>query len=95
MARTSRRDKIAGIFDTTKENKSLCPGKSRIFRAAIYVRLSMEDGGLGKESESLHNQEQLLLDYVAGMPELELVKIYHDNGETGTDFNRPGFDYGL
>ena len=36
--------------------------------------------------------QKLLVDYVSGVPDLKLVKVYRDNGETGTDFNRPGFD---
>ena len=92
MARVSRRDKIAGIFTATESEKKTIETVGRIYRTGIYVRLSVEDGGLGKDSESFYNQERLLLDYVAGMPDLEVVKIYRDNGETGTNFNRPGFD---
>lgn len=92
MARVSRRDRIAGIFTATEPMKKTVVAVGRIYRTGIYVRLSVEDGGLGKDSESLHNQEQLLIDFVGGMPDLELVKVYRDNGETGTDFDRPGFD---
>ncbi len=92
MARTKRREKIAGIFEPAKELVPASSSVARRYRTGIYVRLSVEDGGLGKESESFYNQERLLLDYVAGMPDLEIVKIYRDNGETGTNFNRPGFD---
>ncbi len=92
MARTSRRDKIANIFDATEKTKSEKQTGTRKFQTAIYARLSVEDGGLGKDSESLYNQEQLLLEFIGENPELELVKIYHDNGETGTNFDRPGFD---
>lgn len=92
MARTSRRDKIANIFDATEKTKSEKKTYTKRFQTAIYARLSVEDGGLGKDSESLYNQEQLLLEFISENPELELVKIYHDNGETGTNFDRPGFD---
>ena len=92
MSRTKRREKIAGIFEPAVETVPAISVVAKRYRTGIYVRLSVEDGGLGKESESFYNQERLLLDYVAGMPDLEVVKIYRDNGETGTNFNRPGFD---
>lgn len=92
MARVSRRDKIAELFTASEASKKEVVAVNKKYRTGIYVRLSVEDGGLGKESDSLHNQEQLIIDYVDGMPDLELVKIYRDNGETGTDFDRPGFD---
>ncbi len=63
----------------------------RTYNTGLYVRLSVEDGGLSKESESLIHQEQFLLRFMEDHPELILTKIYRDNGETGTDFDRPGF----
>ena len=92
MARESRRDKIAALFTTPDQEKAKNTAVEKMYRVGIYVRLSVENGGLGEDSESLNNQEQLLVDYVSGVPDLKLVKIYRDNGETGTDFNRPGFD---
>ena len=83
MARTKRREKIAGIFEPTVETVPAISVVAKRYRTGIYVRLSVEDGGLGKESESFYNQERLLLDYVEGMPDLEVVKIYRDNGERG------------
>ena len=50
-------------------------------------------GALEKESESLLHQEQFLMRYLEQHPELILTKIYRDNGETGTKFDRPGFFY--
>lgn len=92
MARGSRRDKIAALFTTPDQEKAKNTAVEKMYRVGIYVRLSVENGGLGEDSESLNNQEQLLVDYVSGVPDLKLVKIYRDNGETGTEFNRPGFD---
>ena len=92
MARGSRRDKIAALFTTPDQEKAKNTAVEKMYRVGIYVRLSVENGGLGEDSESLNNQEQLLVDYVSGVPDLKLVKVYRDNGETGTDFNRPGFD---
>lgn len=92
MARGSRRDKIAALFTTPDQEKAKNTAVEKMYRVGIYVRLSVENGGLGEDSESLNNQEQLLVDYVSGVPDLKLVKSYRDNGETGTEFNRPGFD---
>ena len=92
MARGSRRDKIAALFTTPDQEKAKNTAVEKMYRVGIYVRLSVENGGLGEDSESLNNQEQLLVDYVSDVPDLKLVKIYRDNGETGTEFNRPGFD---
>lgn len=92
MARGSRRDKIAALFTTPDQEKAKNTAVEKMYRVGIYVRLSVENGGLGEDSESLNNQEQLLVDCVSGVPDLKLVKIYRDNGETGTEFNRPGFD---
>ena len=92
MARGSRRDKIAALFTAPDQEKAKNTAVEKMYRVGIYVRLSVENGGLGEDSGSLNNQEQLLVDYVSGVPDLKLVKVYRDNGETGTDFNRPGFD---
>jgi hypothetical protein len=62
------------------------PNIAKVYLTGVYVRLSVEDGGLGKESESLLHQEQFLMRYLEQHPELILTKIYRDNGETGTKF---------
>lgn len=67
------------------------------YRVAIYLRLSKDDGdfslsGGGKtESNSIHNQRELLMNYLAGHPEMALVEEYKDDGYTGTNFDRPDF----
>jgi len=67
----------------------------RIYRAAIYVRLSKEDGdsfSLGKnESDSITNQKLLIQNHLSKMPDIEVVATFEDDGFTGTNFNRPGF----
>ncbi|MCC8125903.1 MAG: recombinase family protein [Clostridiales bacterium] len=55
-----------------------------------YVRLSREDGDK-LESDSIHNQKELIADYHQKHPELKYVKEYVDDGFSGTDFDRPGF----
>ena len=61
----------------------------RIWKTALYVRLSVEDNG--KESDSVENQTALLEEYVANHPHLKKAALFVDNGYTGTDFLRPEF----
>ena len=63
MARGSRRDKIAALFAAPEQGKTKDTTVTKKYRVGIYVRLSVENGGLGEDSESLNNQEQLLVDY--------------------------------
>ncbi len=60
------------------------------FLCGDYVRLSREDGDK-LESNSIHNQKELISDYHKSHPELTFVKEYVDDGYTGTNFERPGF----
>lgn len=59
------------------------------YRVAGYNRISREDGD--GESNSITIQKQMIEDYVLNRPEMELIDIYCDDGYTGTNFNRPGF----
>ena len=56
---------------------------------ALYCRLSRDDGAEG-ESNSIANQKKLLSKY-AKEHEFTNTKFYVDDGYTGTNFNRPGF----
>ena len=58
--------------------------------AADYTRLSKEDGDK-EESDSINNQKALIQHYTESHPELCLVRHYSDDGYTGVNFNRPGF----
>lgn len=57
---------------------------------AIYCRLSKEDGDK-EESNSIESQRRILNAYIADHSELELYQEYVDDGCTGTNFQRPGF----
>ena len=75
----------------SRKRKSL-PGAaaaSRIWRTALYVRLSVEDNG--KDADSIENQIALLESYVFGCPDLSKAGLFVDNGYTGTNFHRPQF----
>ena len=59
------------------------------YRAAIYCRLSSEDGP-DHESMSIGNQRSLLTEYVEKQG-WEIIDTYIDDGFSGTNFERPGF----
>lgn len=63
-----------------------------VMKTAIYCRLSVEDAGLepGNASESILNQQLLLLDY-ARKHGLEVFAIYVDEDYSGMDDRRPAF----
>lgn len=63
--------------------------KESIGITAIYCRLSRDDGMEG-DSNSVANQKKLLMKY-AKENNLTNTKFYVDDGYTGTNFNRPGF----
>ena len=56
---------------------------------ALYCRLSRDDGMEG-DSNSVANQKKLLQKY-AKENDFSNTKFYVDDGYTGTNFNRPGF----
>ena len=62
----------------------------RNIRVAKYIRLSREDGD-DRESESVENQRDIIDNYIQEHQELIGAGEYVDDGYTGTNFNRPGF----
>lgn len=63
----------------------------KVYRTAVYVRLSREDGRK-IESDTVENQKELLEGYVDGEPSLELAGVYVDRHVSGTKFDRPEFN---
>lgn len=59
--------------------------KERLYRTAVYIRLSREDGDK-EESDSITNQRKLLAGYIEDSPDLCLQDYYIDDGFTGTHF---------
>lgn len=79
MARKSRKNQTAApVCDT-----------SLYIRTALYIRLSVEDNK--KRGHSIDNQKLVLENFLAGRPEFVVYNTYVDNGATGTNFHRPGF----
>ena len=63
----------------------------KYLRTYIYVRLSEKDGGHGRRA-SIYIQKQICEDYAKKHPEMLVVKVYADNGVTGTTFQRDAFE---
>lgn len=64
--------------------------QNNVWLAAKYLRLSIEDGDK-TESESIVNQSILIDNYMKTTSDITIVETYKDDGFSGTDFNRPGF----
>lgn len=64
--------------------------KTECWRTCGYVRLSHEDGDK-EESNSVKGQRDLIRDYLSRHPELQECGMKVDDGFTGSNFNRPGF----
>lgn len=63
--------------------------KENIGITGLYSRLSRDDGGDG-DSNSIANQKKLLAQKAKELG-LTNTRYYVDDGYTGTNFNRPGF----
>lgn len=68
---------------------------AKVWHTAAYIRLSREDvatrNGDRAESESVVNQQQIIGDYIAAQPDLGDHLTFIDDGATGTNFDRDGF----
>ena len=61
-----------------------------LWKAALYIRLSRDDGDK-LESNSITSQREILKEWLKLHPDIEAYDFYIDDGWSGTDFNRPGF----
>lgn len=61
-----------------------------LWKAGLYIRLSRDDGDK-MESNSITSQREILKEWLKLHPDIELYDFYIDDGWSGTDFNRPGF----
>lgn len=71
-----------------KENRALEKMPARE-AAVLYLRLSSADGPAA-ESDSIQNQRAFLQEWAQGHG-FRVVREFVDDGHTGTDFERPGF----
>lgn len=81
MARKSRKNPDVSEKPTEPDSK--------VWRAALYIRLSVEFNG--KRGDSLETQRQIMEAYLTLCPDIEVVEIYTDNGITGRTFEREAF----
>ena len=79
MARKSRKNTAPAA---ALEAEAVC-------RAAIYVRLSVEDKQT--RTVSIETQQLIIAQFLERNPEIGVYHTYIDNGATGTNFHRPGF----
>lgn len=67
----------------------------KIYKAAIYVRLSKEDGDVSDaskaESNSISNQKDLIKDFLKDKQDIVVVSERVDDGYSGVNFDRPAF----
>jgi len=65
------------------------------YRTGMYLRLSSGDDdrdGKGKiDSNSITNQKLLVEDFMKNRPEFKLAEIFIDDGFSGSNFERPGY----
>lgn len=80
MARKSRKHQ-----NVTPEDVS-----APLYKAAIYIRLSCKNKE-DTESNSLGNQKKICMAYLERQTDMVYCQTYMDNGMTGTNFVRPGF----
>ena len=66
------------------------PQVAKPWKAALYIRLSREDGDK-VESNSITSQREILKEYLKLHPDIELHDFYIDDGWSGTNFDRPRF----
>lgn len=67
------------------------PLSGNIYNVAVYVRLSVEEKYYKNGTDSLLNQEEIALEYIKNKPDMRLYNVYSDNGKTGSNFERQGF----
>ena len=58
-------------------------------RAALYVRLSVEDSHT--HSASIETQQMIIAQFLERNPDIQVYDTYIDNGTSGTTFHRPAF----
>lgn len=84
MARTVRN------LPVPRKAPEMSQTKNTLFIAGLYIRLSKEDGGKMNRN-TIENQKALLEEYVQSHSDMQIYRIYIDNGFSGTNFQRPSF----
>lgn len=77
-----------------KSRKNLSPVVNEEYsfagwRAAVYVRLSVED--TRTRTDSIETQQMIIHEFLEDHRDIQVFDTYIDNGTTGTNFQRPAF----
>ncbi|MDD3139936.1 MAG: recombinase family protein [Lachnospiraceae bacterium] len=94
MARKSRKEVIPEVQETPNDiiYTDLKPlTELSVYRAGLYARLSCESEG-NRERGTIETQIQLCRRYVECQEDISVQKEYFDISETGTNFDRAGFE---
>ena len=96
MPRKSRKEAIrainAGQIPEIPAQRPESQPMEQIYQTVGYARLSVAETRDRKDGEALQNQKALLRDFIQSRADLQLVQLCEDNGETGTNFQRAGFE---
>lgn len=65
--------------------------EKEFYNAAMYLRLSREDGECGAESGSIGSQRDLIRSFIRKQDNMRLFDTYADDGWSGVNFDRPEF----
>jgi site-specific recombinases, DNA invertase pin homologs len=83
--------RLSDLMYHTKQKTEVIFMQKKIYRTAIYCRLSREDGDK-VESNSIASQRAICEDFIAKHDDLELAcEPFIDDGYSGVSFNRPQF----
>lgn len=89
MARVSRK---AALSKQEIQETQVSFQPERVYHTAVYARLSVEDNNRAGDRESITMQKYMLEKYVDAQTDMQLCGVFCDNGETGTNFERPEFE---
>lgn len=64
---------------------------SKKWKAALYLRLSKDDGQ-AQESGSIKNQREILRSFLKNYDDIDIISERIDDGVSGINFDRPGFN---
>lgn len=82
MARKSRKDFIKD------ENTNV----KHVYKVAIYSRLSVKNNNKkDNNDDTIENQINIIKDFIKTQDDMEIYKVFSDNGYTGTNYDRPSF----
>jgi len=63
----------------------------RIYRTGGYIRLYVEDSGK-PGADTIETQRAFIENYIEAREDMKLCGLFIDNGKTGMNFERPGFE---